>query len=209
MIPCLLEMVDMLKGGIVERTTISTRAVYNSFLQVLETLREWELSLQHEIGTPFYTPASRYYGPSATLDLDEQMRPSIDRSLLFPDVSSANAFTHCWAFQIICLLQVHSLVNSGSEELTEYDVLHGRNYYDVIEELSTMICQSMDYLMQEKMKLYGPASTFFPLKTAYRAFKLGTPQTSEHIDWCRKIIERLVSKGLKIIVTFFEDDISV
>jgi len=83
------------------------------------------------------------------------------------------------------------------------DVLHAGDNYDAIVEISTMICQSMDYLlMQEKLKLYRPPSTFFPLKTAYRALKLGTPETSKHIVSGRKTIERLASKGFDITASF-------
>jgi hypothetical protein len=54
--------------------------------------------------------------------------------------------------------------------------------------LSTKICQSMEYIMQDEMKSYGPASTLFPFKTAYDTFKMGGIQTQGHSEWCQSII---------------------
>lgn len=67
-----------------------------------------------------------------------------------------------------------------------------------------MICQSLDYLLQDNMKLYGPASTLFPLKVAYKTFQEDSTNAVEQLAWCQSTIARLVSKGLNIASFYFE-----
>jgi len=73
-----------------------------------------------------------------------------------------------------------------------------------VVELSTRMCQSMEYLLQDDMDLYGPASTVFTLRTAYEALKLYRPRTEEHIKWCREIMEGLRMEGLAFAACYFD-----
>jgi hypothetical protein len=67
-----------------------------------------------------------------------------------------------------------------------------------VSELSTWICKSMEYLMQDEGILYGPISTLFPLKVAYKVFQLDLSQNEEQLDWCQRIVDRLVFKGVDL-----------
>jgi hypothetical protein len=58
-----------------------------------------------------------------------------------------------------------------------------------------MICQSIEYLMQDRMKLFGPTSITLPLHTAYETFEAGGQQTEEEFKWCRGILESIRSRG--------------
>lgn len=68
----------------------------------------------------------------------------------------------------------------------------------MVKQLATMICWGLSYLMQDSMKLYGPASILFPLKTANKVFKEDSMDAAKQLAWCQAMIARLVSKGLNI-----------
>ncbi len=77
-----------------------------------------------------------------------------------------------------------------------------RTLQENIVELATMICQSMEYSMQNQMRLYGKASTMFPLSTAYDTFKMYAKQTQEKLAWCEGIMDQLVLNGLNLTPMF-------
>jgi len=52
--------------------------------------------------------------------------------------------------------------------------------------------------MQDEGILYGPISTLFPLKVAYKVFQLDLSQNEEQLDWCQRIVDRLVFKGVDL-----------
>ena len=63
--------------------------------------------------------------------------------------------------------------------------------------LAEKICLSMDYLMQDAMKLFGPASTFYPLQIAYQTFKMNESGQKENMARVEGVVGRLIKKGLQ------------
>ncbi|KAK4171896.1 P-loop containing nucleoside triphosphate hydrolase protein [Triangularia setosa] len=102
----------------------------------------------------------------------------------FDSLTTANGLTHCWAFKVICLTSIGKIVTS---------VLNRRTSTQISEEfitqenrrLSVLICQSTRYLMQDKMKLFGPTSIVLPLQTAYDTLKAGGVETEKDFAWCK------------------------
>ncbi|KAJ4290095.1 hypothetical protein N0V88_006601 [Collariella sp. IMI 366227] len=66
---------------------------------------------------------------------------------------------------------------------------------DEAKRLSVMICQSIEYLMQEEMKLFGPTSVILPLRTAYETFKASGVQAIEELAWCKRIVGDIRNRG--------------
>ncbi|KAJ5895653.1 hypothetical protein N7495_007344 [Penicillium taxi] len=123
--------------------------------------------------------------------------------LRFPTITMANCLSHIWAFRIICLAELEKFSRSfpySIEKSTETSDIQTQ-----IAQLSKLISLSMEYLLGDDMKLYGPASTLFPLSVAYQA--LGSAQdrglVMEHID---RTIFRLVEKGLRSAPFFVKCD---
>jgi hypothetical protein len=123
------------------------------------------------------------------------LQPSADGGrphIFFQNISAASALTHFWAFKVICLRNIDRLKASCPRS-------GPRHVYDTAGSeaihLSVMICQSIEYLMQDRMKLFGPTSITLPLHTAYETFEAGGQQTEEEFKWCRGILESIRSRG--------------
>ncbi|EAQ89375.1 predicted protein [Chaetomium globosum CBS 148.51] len=124
------------------------------------------------------------------------IRPSEDAersSIWFRNITVANALTHFWAFKVICLRNIDELRTSrahpNSNQGTEMA------YFEEVKRLSVMICQSIEYLMQDRMKLFGPQSVPMPLHTAHEAFEAGVDRSRDELSWCREILKDLKNRG--------------
>lgn len=196
-IPSLLEKSDLLGRFPADVTQSTVAETYSGFEQVFYALLQWEKSQSNqENGILYWTKSTRSTtgfgpGPSST--------PYV--SLWFPNILLANAFTHLWTFQVICLRErakFISRLSSGAYESVAMNselpctIFNGESIF----ELSTKICQSMEYQLQDEMKLYGPASILFPLRTARETFELDAVQHREQIIWCQGFSDQLRSKGI-------------
>lgn len=201
-IPSLLEDTDLLAGRCHQERSAAGQRLYHSFREALAGLEGWERSFKHNASKiqcwilPAHRPSSEPH------DLRQCTYSARERVLCFSDISTANALTHIWAFQIVCLVQINSLT-SCFEDPTDHVQHCARDYEKNVVDLSTRICQSMGYLMQDEMNLYGPASTLFPLRTAFKALKPHVPRSSELVDWCQEIMECLRAKGLAFAACYF------
>ncbi|KAK3902462.1 P-loop containing nucleoside triphosphate hydrolase protein [Staphylotrichum tortipilum] len=99
----------------------------------------------------------------------------------FQDITAANALTHYWAFRVICLRNIARLRASSLESPKT-------GFLEEAKRLSVMICQSIEYLMQDRMKLFGPTSVALPLRTAHETFQSGVDQSASELQWCRAIL---------------------
>lgn len=70
----------------------------------------------------------------------------------------ANATTHLWTFEVGFTTKMEVLETAFAESLKSCDLFNYVPPEDIIE-LSTLLCQAMQCLVQDSMKLYGPAST--------------------------------------------------
>ena len=89
----------------------------------------------------------------------------------FPDISTANYLTYYWAFWIICVTHIRQL-RADYPCLRDEDVrLDGAapESGEVSEQLVNLSCrilQSMEFLTQDEMKLFGASSAVLPFQTA-------------------------------------------
>lgn len=137
------------------------------------------------------------------------LRRSFDNQFSFPDVIAANMLTHLWAFKLVCLLEVDKLVNSCPVQILPHQSLPGnvqfRHLHQHVITLSQCICDSMEYLLQDSLALYGPTSTIYPLQIAYKTLKR-YPSQQVGISYCEQVVQRLVEKGIRVAPYFVYQD---
>ncbi|GAD94320.1 conserved hypothetical protein [Paecilomyces variotii No. 5] len=194
-IPTLLRRMDEIYDSqvIIDKVCIATQ-LFGDFDDILHSLDEWEASILSSENRPVYWYQDQETG---TCEVPTTRVPCI----WFPGITMANALTSVWSFRIICFFELERLAITFpqlnleySKELSEFD---GRGLLDNARTLTTRVCQSIDYLLQDKMKLFGPASTILPLQLVYAVAELYPHGYQIELGIVRKAIDRLVFKGLR------------
>lgn len=151
----------------VDRVTYEVPEALWSLSVLDQTLQDWETShlQQGDVGYWPVTPNQ--------LNLNASLQGLPDTCFAFPNVASGNALTHCWAFRVVCLLEVMGPERSITDEASSNNAtLNEGSWRSRILDLTMMICQGLPYLVQQNMGLYGPLSAAFPLgmvnKTIHR-----------------------------------------
>ncbi|KAA8642968.1 uncharacterized protein ATNIH1004_009730 [Aspergillus tanneri] len=187
-IPSLLQQIDALLDTPCLTQISEVTETIRSIIDVLTRLEKWDMNLRYQSDKPCYwtqgtTPKTQ------------------DPLLWYPNITMANVFTHLWTFRIICLCELMRLSlffpGIALEELSRLSGLEISNTVDQIATLATQICMSMEYLMQDEMKLFGPASTFFPLQVAHEKLRTYGPNYQGYVTYVEEIVLRLVQKGLR------------
>ncbi|KAK4170500.1 hypothetical protein QBC43DRAFT_6855 [Cladorrhinum sp. PSN259] len=189
-IPKILENLD--KRGDLDRemAKVTSGKTLTGLLALLERLESWAVDFRSSSEAPPFwcEPAGGVYGRGR---------------IWFKDLTAANGFTHFWAFKVICLINIERLLASYPE-FTANVRLPEPCVFDETKKLSIMMCQSIEYLMQGDMKLFGPTSVVLPLQTAYETFRAGGDQTKSELDWCREILKD-VFRGYHFLTLFFDE----
>ncbi|OBT77160.1 hypothetical protein VF21_05052 [Pseudogymnoascus sp. 05NY08] len=193
-VPTYLHQIDEMSQNPSQTDPSEITALFSSLANILVGLENWETSLQHGTDGPCYWPRITDSQPKEATPQTE------GTALWFPNVTMANVFTHMWTFRIICMTELEKLallfpwLILGEMSLTNQCHLHHVQEHTLA--LSDQICSSMEYLLQDEMKLFGPASTFVPLKTVYHKFKADGSRQMNIVARCQAIVNRLVEKGL-------------
>lgn len=189
-IPDLLQKIDMLLYASFQPSNSEVTKMLNSFTDALTHLQDWEMRFQQ--GCP-----EAYYWTQVS---DTRTTDGPD-TLWFPNVTMANVYTHLWAFCIVCLTEIDKLSLLFPALALETPAFSSKFELGYIKNqtvaLSKQICMSMEYLMQDEMKLFGPASTFFPLQVAYQTFHMEEEGQRENIVYIEQAVDRLAKKGLQ------------
>lgn len=164
------------------------QTIRKSFLEVLDTLQSWEDNFVFE------GMLHRTIAPNQ-LDLPSNPRLLPNPCFDFVDVTHANSLTHCWAFRVICLLQLSKLETrlSGNEGIAcaaDYGRLTD------ISDLCTMICQGLPYLLQKQMSLYGSMSASFPLHIVSESLRTLQLPDCGLVGWCTAVKEQVQSQRI-------------
>ncbi len=196
LIPSLLETFDSLMKFPSETDLPVAQEIWTMFDEVLELLYKWEQFYRLGIEKPSYWPRA------SQAVLHPFPGTGSRESFWFPNIFVANAFTHLWAFRIICIIHCEKLESQFPELpsknfLVETDPITESAERNAIT-LSIWICKSMEYLMQDEGRFYGPVSTLFPLRVVYKIFKLDLSLNQEQLDWCQRIVDQLVFKGIDL-----------
>ncbi|KAH7123214.1 N-terminal fungal transcription regulatory domain-containing protein [Dactylonectria estremocensis] len=155
-LPSLLERLDNSKTESPTKKQSIAEDSIAQFIEMLNILHTWH---QRTLSDP---SQNFWWKPSPT---------GQGNCLWFSSISTANCLTHFWAFWILCVTQIRqlrakhpSLMGAPTEvngEPPESEAITQR-----LVEMANWIIQSVEFLMQDKMKFFGIASATFPIQTA-------------------------------------------
>ncbi|KAH8797261.1 hypothetical protein F5884DRAFT_874888 [Xylogone sp. PMI_703] len=201
-LPSLIERLDKLLTGNRQKPHAEAEEIQSELYSLLLTLEAWEdtFSTEYEglLSWPVLTNLWELH-PNSTNAAEESIFPT---SLYFPNITVANTITHYWSFTAVILsslMTIHTFLQNyspvGFLSTSQYspEFLQTRNL-----DLASKICQSMEYLLQKDMKLYGPTSTFYPLSVAQRVFKEAGIHAQRQYDFCRRITGLLIRRGFML-----------
>ncbi|KAK9772884.1 hypothetical protein SCAR479_10394 [Seiridium cardinale] len=119
----------------------------------------------------------------------------------FAKLSIASVYLNYWLICAICFIHLHLLrvrygvmdpvyASVGSEE--------GSSPLDKAVENATNIYRSMDFVLQDEMRIQGPASRIFTARVAYDILKFDGSRSAKKLAGFRSIMERFEVVGFKI-----------
>lgn len=177
-LPSLLEAVDNL-GNLPSDIAISeAQKVRSGLLEVRQSLCKWKCVYEMDTACPW-----------------------------FPNITTANVHTHSLSFEIICLIEVEKVDLFLSDHGRIFELAAGQTSgIDCSERhawrLADKICQSVEYFLQEDMRLFGPASAIFPLRIAYDVLSGDIQRNQDNIGRCQELISRIGQTGISTIPHF-------
>ncbi|KAK7178494.1 C6 zinc finger domain protein [Paraphaeosphaeria sporulosa] len=189
-LPTLLERYDDMMDLEGLSDIVAVERLRNDYRKILESFREWELMLQSEVPSPvFWSKRNLSNASSSHADV-----------LWFPNIMTANSLNHCWAFEIIAknyLSRLDEAVFTARRDTHQASLrtLSLPTSEKPVATLANMICDSMAYLLQPDMKLYGPASACFTLPTALMVFQSDPGYYSSQLGRCQQILDRFADMG--------------
>ena len=188
-LPSILEEIDNLQHISTDTAMEKAYKIRTTLFDVLVRLSRWDGQFKIEEKP---SPASLQHADVRDCQQDEIP------DFWFSNVLAANVYTHMWAFQIICLTELAKaslfLPNDHGSSISgvgEMDIKHKKR----ISALATKICQCMEYLLQDEMRLYGPAAALFTLKTAYGVLIGDMEGNKEQIKRCWMFFDRIRDRG--------------
>lgn len=117
----------------------------------------------------------------------------------FPDITTANYLTYYWAFWIICVTHIRQLrveyPSLGAEDVRlDGDLPESRSITQQLAELSSRILQSIEFLTQDEMKLFGVSSAVLPFQTAFSYLKAHGDCAARH-DILKPVLDKIAARG--------------
>lgn len=187
-VPGLLERFDAIKDSLKIASFVVVERLWRDFQDTMESLYDWELSQWSQ--NPSALSWARHSKRIVAL--------SDAKDIWFLNLMVANSLTHCWAFMIIVKthLSVLGTALDARGRANKRSILHPRERSLV--SLAGMICDSMTYLLQPEMKLYGPGSAVFTITTAVKVFKSNADQYSARLLHCQQISAQLAALGIRL-----------
>ncbi|KAH0492268.1 hypothetical protein TgHK011_007229 [Trichoderma gracile] len=193
-IPSILVDIDRLKCG--SPNAKPPFAVLQDLRNLLEALVNWNVSFQCLTNKPSFRILVK--GP-------EQAQ------VWFPDITTANSMTHYWTFWIMCVVYIRKL-RDDYPELRDGDILiNGESpesplITEMAIQMSTWIFQSIEYLVQDEMRLFGAISTTLPTRIAYQFLRYNHFYDRELLSWCERVIDGIRDRGYDYIAQYILDD---
>ena len=186
-IPPLLEAMDS--------DTVETQSSRAGLLKMLDTLQDWEGSFVAD--NMLHRPIDPvHFG----LPIDSLLLP--DLCYTFLDVSHANCLTHCWAFRIVCLIELAKLETLNVECTTK--ALGGEfDSRAEVKELGHKICRALPFLLQKDMSLYGSMSAGYPLHVVSESLRTMRSKDQNLSTWSTTIKEHIQNRS----IVLYEDTV--
>lgn len=198
-IPRILESLDRAAGSPRHTAVLIAEDAMHEIVAIFDSLGRWQQAFH-----------SRWLkGPlfgSCVLSKEIAGREWPNR--WYAGITDANVATHYWAFRVVCLANIQQILALYPEIPFDHEALASRlpegSPFLEMKQLSTWIIQSMDYLMQEEMRLFGPSSILLPLRVAYDFFLAGGPYTEKELGWCREFLTGTIANGYRFVPLFFD-----
>lgn len=115
-------------------------------------------------------------------------------NIWFPSVSAANLAMHLWAFKVVCLTEIQKLQAKFPDISSDWPIPAGCELgcwlRDIYIELCVKIVQSANFLLQDRLALFGPLSIPFPLTTACQTFEMDGDRSVELWGLTQDILKR-------------------
>ncbi|KAH7345807.1 hypothetical protein BKA66DRAFT_434053 [Pyrenochaeta sp. MPI-SDFR-AT-0127] len=186
-LPSIMEEVDTLRTLSQEVAVPRAYKVKSMLEEVLEHLSKWNDRFRRDTNGPA--------GPSHLTEIPDCLHHG-ELQFWFPSLLAANVHTHMWAFEIICLTEMEKLrpYLSDRDYACKAGDTHKRNDANLYM-LAARICQCIKYLLQDEMKLFGPASALFPLKIAHDVLDRDKEGNREQIERCWRFFEQIRDRG--------------
>lgn len=200
-LPSILERIDILLCSDNESSHSKAEEIQMDLYSVLLDHDKWENTFASGYEGPISWPVlANFTELDSDSPTDVGVASVFPTSIFFPNITVANTMIHYWSFTVVILSSLQTvyafLQSSGLDcpsrtSQCSYEILQARKL-----DLASKICQSMEYLMQKEMKLYGPASTFQPLAIAKKVFRDAGTDGQRQYDWCQQLARLLVKRGL-------------
>ncbi|PTB68603.1 N-terminal fungal transcription regulatory domain-containing protein [Trichoderma citrinoviride] len=193
-IPSILVDIDRLKYG--SPNANAPRAVLEDLKNLLDALVNWNVSFQSLTNKPSF----RVLGKSPE-----------KAHIWFPDITTANSMTHYWTFWIMCVVYIRKLREDYPELRDEELLINGESpesplITEMAIQMSTWIFQSIEYLVQDEMRLFGAISATLPTRIAYQFLRYNHFYDQELISWCERVIDGIRDRGYDYIAQYIVDD---
>ncbi len=162
-IPSLLECMDTISSTHSCGEQCQCEETLAGFVTVLDSIQKW------------YDQFLTDWKTSLSYTLSQL---KLQLAISFPDITVANCLTHFWALWLLCITSIRQLraqhLNLIDKRLFINHVAPESNEIDeLIVCYVSRILQSVDYFLQDEVKLYGVASMSIPLHTAYNVVEAG------------------------------------
>ncbi|KAF2798721.1 hypothetical protein K505DRAFT_296009 [Melanomma pulvis-pyrius CBS 109.77] len=186
-LPSILEESDLLQSFPHNITLSRSYKIKARLSQVLSRLLQWEDRRERDTIGPIYSFQQMQ---------DVASSQPTTSSFRFPSLMAANVHIHLWAFRIICLNEMEKVdLCLYDNDRTGFVIDNVQKSKTETSKLAIKIFQSIEYLLQDEMKLYGPASALFPLKIAYDTLSRYLEENQEHIKHFWKLVACIRRKG--------------
>jgi hypothetical protein len=194
-LPALLEKYNDI-GDLLDAVNFdAVECLSNDFHGILTSLQEWEHNLQVQSSHPLVW-SKREPNVSSS---------SSKNSLWFPNMMVANSLTHYWALEIVIRMHLSTLdviisTAKGHGPQTHMGTSNETVKGKSLLTLADLICDSISYFLQPKMKLHGLVSALFTLPTALRAYGREQNLSSSRLSRCQQMTDLLASRGVHFAI---------
>jgi hypothetical protein len=188
-IPTILELIDTLEQSPLGAAMLIATEAISLLISTYNHLQRWGDPLGAEPSTSLFC----WKVPS------ESMSACEGYNIWFPSVSVANVVMHLWAFKAICLNEIRKLRTKYPHVSCDWPVQSDgeldENFQKDLRELCVRIVQGTDFLLQDRMALFGPLSVDFPLMIASEVFRIDGEVSAALEKLTRDMLQRsLLSK---------------
>ncbi|RKL22983.1 hypothetical protein BFJ68_g1188 [Fusarium oxysporum] len=196
-IPTVLELIDTLEHSPACITeSIATEAIY-LLKRTYDQLQDWGDPLGAEPSNGVFCWKVPSKSSSAWAGYN----------IWFPSVSVANVVMHLWTFKVVCLTEVQNLRTRFPHVSCAWpvpvDCELGDYLQETYRELCVRIVQGTDFLLQDRLALFGPLSIVFPLTTACEVFKIDGEPSAALWKFTSNTLQRSLLSKLQLGSCYF------